>query len=67
MTAKKIYIELDDLGKILDSIKTTGKKNYANDGEIKQVIDNIFFEIDKALIMFENNYQEKGEQNEQTK
>lgn len=61
MTNKKIYIEFSELDQILESVKTAGKNHYANDGEIRKVIDDVFFEIDKALIMFEGNHQEQGE------
>jgi hypothetical protein len=55
----KINIEFSELSAILDNVKEKAKNYYKTDGEIKKVIDNIFFEIDKLLLSHEEEYKFK--------
>lgn len=56
VSKNKIFIEFDDLDKILIIVKKQAKEIYENDGEKKILIDNIFLEIDKLLVVYEQNY-----------
>lgn len=57
MTKQKIYIEFDELDKILNNIKIHGKQTYEDDSEKRKIIEDIFFEIDRALIIYEDGYE----------
>lgn len=54
--ANDVFIEFDELDSILRSVKELARLNYANDGFVKQIISDIFFEIDRNLIAFEEKY-----------
>jgi len=51
--SEKIFIEFDELDRILNNVKYSARLNYANNGYVKQIISDIFFEIDRGLLVFE--------------
>lgn len=55
----KIFIEFDELDKIFKEIKGRVKDQYLQDTEIKNLIDNIFWEIDAQLMRYEADYKFK--------
>ena len=59
--ANDVFIEFDDLDNILRIVKESAMKEYGDDKFVKTMIENIFFEIDKRLIAFEENYRIKSE------
>lgn len=67
MKSKEIFIEFDDLEKIFNKVKKNGKATYYNDSEKKTLIDDVFAEIDKELMQFEEKYRADQLQDEEGK
>jgi len=53
---RKVFIEFDQLSKILEKVKEGFKKKVSNDEEMKKMLHDIFFDIDNILIAYEEKY-----------
>jgi len=56
MKKKKIYIEFSKLDNILEEVKQNAMTFFQNDREKRTIVADIFYEIDKRLIYYENYY-----------